>query len=466
MQSDIAVHLKKLPAIDTLLRHCAPLTERYGREIVLSELQVKLQAVRQQILEEGVTAATREHLLEQICEQTSCQLEQAFQPSLRSVFNLTGIILHTNLGRAPYPQVAIDAMISISSGACNLEYNLATGKRGRRDDHVEKWICALTGAQAATTVNNNAAAVLLTLNTLARKKEVIVSRGELIEIGGSFRMPAIMKKAGCKLREVGTTNRTHLKDYQSAVNKRTAAMMKVHTSNYEINGFSSEVTATELSSLAQKANLPLIDDMGSGNLIDLTALGLPGERTAAQALSEGVDVITFSGDKLLGGPQCGIIAGKKSIIEQIDRNPMKRALRLDKLTLTALESVLKLYTTPTRLRNEVPALRMLSRPLEELQDTASALQAFLTTHFNSELTCTVDACQSQIGSGALPTKTLPSVAVALAPKHQSPDTLAARLRQLPQPVIGRISHNKLYLDVRALEDSQGLYNTLGALGQH
>lgn len=463
MQTSHTSHLKKLPSIDELLRHSDALQQHYGRDLLTRELQSQLTLARQQILEGHLQPDNRAALIESIHQHTSDALVALFEPSLQPVFNLTGVILHTNLGRAPYPQVAIDAMVNVSRGACNLEYNLDTGKRGRRDDHVEKWLCLLTGAEAATTVNNNAAAVLLTLNALARKREVIVSRGELIEIGGSFRMPAIMKKAGCKLHEVGTTNRTHLRDYELAIGKRTAALMKVHTSNYEINGFNHSVSAAQLAPLAKRCKVPLIDDMGSGNLIDLTAFGLPDERTARQALEDGVDVITFSGDKLLGGPQCGIIAGRKDIIERIDRNPMKRAMRLDKLTLTALESVLKLYASPQRLCTEVPSLRLLTRPIELINQTAQRLQEFIESHLSSDLQCQITDCQSQIGSGALPTKTLPSVAVAVSSKTMPVETLAARFRSLPTPVIGRIHNNALQLDIRALEDEAALQQTLSRL---
>lgn len=463
MLPQIANHLKQLPAMDELLRQCTPLINRYGRELVARELKTQLKQTRLDIIDGTLAPESRDVLVESINEKTSRIMQSMFEPSLRPVFNLTGVVLHTNLGRAPYPQSAIEAIVKLSGGACNLEYDLNSGKRGRRDDHVEQWICRLTGAEAATTVNNNAAAVMLVLNTLAKKREVLVSRGELIEIGGSFRMPAIMKKSGCKLKEVGTTNRTHLRDYETAIGKRTAAVMKVHTSNYEIEGFRKSVSAAELASVTQNSGIPLIDDMGSGNLADLTAFGLPYERTAAEALAEGIDVITFSGDKLLGGPQCGIIAGKKDIIEQIECNPMKRALRLDKLTLAALECVLKLYATPDRLCEEVPALRMLTRPLEQLQATAQKLQEPLSTRLPSGIRCGIEDCQSQIGSGALPTKKLPSVAVTLTPDTQSVEKLAAQLRELPQPVIGRIQNDKIYLDVRTLEDEAGLLDTFAGL---
>lgn len=343
-------------------------------------------------------------------------------------------------------------MIEVSRGACNLEYNLEDGVRGRRDDHVEEWICKLTGAEAATTVNNNAAAVLLTLNSIAFKKNVVVSRGELIEIGGSFRVPAIMNKAGCKLREVGTTNRTHLHDYEGAIGKKTAALMKVHTSNYEINGFTKDIAASELAALAHAHNITLIDDLGSGTLTDLTRLGLPYERTARDALQDGADIITFSGDKLLGGPQCGIIAGKRDLISLIDKNPMKRAMRLDKVTLAALEAVLKLYAKTDQLAESIPSLEMLSRSATDIKNSALALQTVLQNSL-PELTVSISPCESQIGSGALPTRTLDSYAVVIEGNNKVPAAaLSDRFRKLPVPIVGRISQNSLWLDCRALRD--------------
>ncbi|OED34807.1 L-seryl-tRNA(Sec) selenium transferase [Chromatiales bacterium (ex Bugula neritina AB1)] len=463
---------RALPSIDQVLKddRTTPLLTDYGRESVALELKEQLGLLRRQIKENSQTT-TRQQLTDRLFTATSDALADRFQPSLKQVHNLTGVILHTNLGRAPYPQNAIDAMVAVSRGASNLEFDLRTGKRGRRDAHVEQWICHLTGAEAATTVNNNAAAVLLVLNTLAEKKQVIVSRGELIEIGGSFRIPAIMKKASCKLREVGTTNRTHLSDYEAAIGKKTAALMKVHTSNYEINGFSHSVSASQLATLAESSQLPLIDDLGSGSLVDLTRFGLPPERTAAEAIAEGVDIITFSGDKLLGGPQCGIIAGRADLIKRIDRNPIKRAMRLDKVTLAALEAVLKLYTRPEQLQQQVPTLAMLSRQPDEIKITAERLATLMRPLMPASLELSVQPCESQIGSGALPTKTLPSFAVTIRPTVDQSDparinrveALAAAFRKLPVPIIGRIHDAAMWLDCRALTDPDHFRQILPSL---
>ena len=445
------------------------LCESYGRDTVLTEVRDKLDLARTRLMTQGNqkggkeqnqpqnsrsssdSSDTKSQAIEYLHSEVKESLLQHFIPSIRRVINLTGTVLHTNLGRAPYPPSAIEAMIEVSRGACNLEYNLAEGVRGRRDDHVEEWICKLTGAEAATTVNNNAAAVLLTLNSIAFKKNVIVSRGELIEIGGSFRVPAIMNKAGCKLREVGTTNRTHLHDYEGAIGKKTAALMKVHTSNYEINGFTKEIPASELAALAQAHNITLIDDLGSGTLTDLSKLGLPYERTARDALQDGADIITFSGDKLLGGPQCGIIAGRRDLISVIDKNPMKRAMRLDQVTLAALEAVLKLYSKTDQLTNTIPSLEMLSRSAEDIKKTAVKLQTALQKAL-PQTKVSISSCKSQIGSGALPTRTLDSYAVVIESSEITATALSDRFRQLPVPVIGRISQNALWLDCRTLRD--------------
>ena len=343
--------------------------------------------------------------------------------------------------------------------AVALEFDIATGRRGERDDHVRALICELTGAEDATIVNNNAAAVLLVLNTLSLGREAVVSRGELIEIGGSFRMPDIMTRAGAKLVEVGTTNRTHPTDYLSAIGPATALLFKVHTSNYRIEGFTTEVTARELSAIAKQCGLSLVHDLGSGTLIDLAQYGLKHEPTVCEAIADGADLVTFSGDKLLGGPQAGFIVGGKKLLAEINRNPMKRALRLDKLRLAALEATLKLYRNPDRLAERLPTLRLLARPAADIAAQARRLAPVLSNILGGKFAVDVVECWSQVGSGAMPLDTLPSAGLAIS--HQSGsgqalETLAAAFRALPVPVIGRIERQALMLDLRCLEDEAGL----------
>lgn len=441
------------PSVDRALAWPAMtlLVASHGRQLVLDCLRVALADWRE-------TGSGDEASLLQAVQQG---IERVLTPSMRPVFNLTGTVLHTNLGRAPLPAEAIEAMVAVAQGASNLEYDLASGTRGDRDQHVEDWICRLTGAEAATVVNNNAAAVLLVLNSLAQRREVLVSRGELIEIGGSFRLPDIMTRAGCKLQEVGTTNRTHPADFEQAINSRSALLLKVHTSNYRIEGFSQAVSEAQLATIARDHGLPLVVDLGAGSLIDLQALGLPAEPVVAQVLQQGVDVVTFSGDKLLGGPQAGIIAGRADLIARIRKNPLKRALRCDKLTLAALEAVLRLYADPDRLVQRLPTLRLLTRSQSEITAVAESLSADLARWVGADFAVDVHPVNSQIGSGSLPLELLPSAALRVRSdsgnkrlRSRQLRELAERLRQLPQPVIGRIADDSLLLDCRCLEQPE------------
>ena len=457
-----------LPSVDRILRLPAlvDLEARYGRALVTDVTRDVLSALREEAARGEVAAQPSD---DAIVQAVTSRVERETRPSLVPVFNLTGTVLHTNLGRAALPREAIEAVAAVSRGASNLEFDLEKGARGDRDSHIDDLLCKLTGAEAATVVNNNAAAVLLVLNTLALRKEVPVSRGELIEIGGAFRMPDIMARAGCKLREVGTTNRTHLKDFEGAIGPRTAMLMSVHTSNYAVQGFTASVPEQELAALAHRHDLPYVVDLGSGTLVDLAAYGLPHEETPSEAIAAGADVVTFSGDKLLGGPQAGIIVGRRDLIAKLRRNPLKRALRLDKMTIAALSAVLSLYLDKERLAERLPTLRMLSRPREEIAALAGRLQPKVAQRLGGAATVDTEECRSQIGSGALPVDLLPSVALRLRPKTEGRgrgkalSRLAAAFRALPVPVIGRIQNDAFLLDLRCLEDEAAFLEQLNHL---
>ncbi|MEM9257355.1 MAG: L-seryl-tRNA(Sec) selenium transferase [Pseudomonadota bacterium] len=448
-----ANRFRELPSVDGLLRLSEPTVGLWGQAAVTVAIREELTNLRA-ALAEGQRVDLSPHA---ILEQVANRLARADAPTLKPVFNLTGTVLHTNLGRAPLAESALQAVETVAGGASNLEFDLQAGERGDRDSHVEALVCELTGAEAATVVNNNAAAVLLVLNTLALGREVPVSRGELVEIGGSFRIPEVMSRSGCTLVEIGATNRTHPKDYQQAINERTALLMKVHTSNYAVQGFTAEVSEVELADIARQHALPLVIDLGSGNLVDFGRLGLPAEPTAAAALSAGADIVCFSGDKLLGGPQAGLIAGRKDLVAQVKRNPLKRALRADKMTLAALAATLKLYRDPKRLVEELPALRLLTRPPVDIRATCDALLNTTGQALGSAFEVSVADCHSQIGSGSLPIDTLPSSALHCRPVDGQDSTLRQlvnALRGLPIPVIGRVHRGALWLDLRCLESAQ------------
>lgn len=457
-----------LPAVDKLLK--TPQGEQFivefGHTATVNVCRDLLQQAREHIKRHEnlphflqTTDAIFQHIHQQLLLQQ--------QVNIKSVHNLTGTVLHTNLGRALWSPAAQQAALDAMQGNVALEYDLAAGERSHRDNYISDLLQQLTGAEAACVVNNNAAAVLLMLATFAQGKEVIISRGELIEIGGAFRIPDIMAQAGCKLVEVGTTNRTHLKDYRNAINENTAFLMKVHSSNYQICGFTHSVDEQELAELGKEFGILVITDLGSGALIDLKQFDLPEEPTVQEKLQQGLDLISFSGDKLLGGPQAGIIVGKKALIQQLQAHPLKRVLRCDKVTLAGLEATLRLYLQPEKITEKLTALHLLTQPVAQLQAQAEQLKVRLENRLNADYLVAIEPSEAQVGSGSQPLARIPSVAVTITPAAEKTPTkttaLFARLLALPQPVIGRIERDKIWLDLRSLANLERLLNTLEAL---
>ncbi len=464
--SDTQPDFSAIPSLDRLLQapEIATLVESHGREPTASALRSVLSETRA-AMAKGEDLVISEAAIGQ---SAAARLARAASPSLKPVFNLTGTVLHTNLGRAPLAEEAISAMADAARGASNLEFDLASGKRGDRDVHVEDLLCELTGAEAATVVNNNAGAVLLLLNALALRKEVPVSRGELVEIGGAFRIPDIMSRAGAKLVEVGTTNRTHARDFEEALGDRTGLIMKVHTSNYMVQGFTASVEEPELAEIARAGGVPFAVDLGAGALVDLKRWGLPHEPTPRETIAAGADIITFSGDKLLGGPQAGLIVGRKDLIAKLKKNPLKRTLRCDKATLAALAATLRLYRDPDRLADRLPTLGRLARKAADIRADAEALLGDVSNALGDDYEVAIADCAGQIGSGALPVETLDSAAITITPlkargRGAALKRLAAQLRSLPVPVIGRVQDDALWLDLRCLDDMEGFRVQLAGL---
>lgn len=448
-----ASRLRTLPAVETLLRHpaLAGALTRLPRPLVLEAVRSELAEQRLRLRRGAQPVAS-----EALASAAAGRAAAAHRPVLRRVLNATGVILHTNLGRAPLSARAREAIAEVARGYCSVEYDLATGRRGERGTGVERWLTRLTGAQGALVVNNGAAALLLALSGLAAGKQVVVSRGELVEIGGSFRIPEILEKSGASLVEVGTTNRTHLRDYVRALDQKpgaVGAILRVHPSNFRVAGFTTRPTLEELAALARKKRVPLIEDLGSGALTDLSLLGVEHEPTVRESLTAGCDLVTFSGDKLLGATQAGLILGRRRYIERLRKDPLARALRVDKLTLAALEATLPAYSDPARAAQEIPALGMLARSESELEARARSLAETLARRV-PELVASVERGAGEVGGGALPLQRLPGWVVAIEHAVLAADELDRRARGADPPVIGFIRTGKFRLDVRTLDDDE------------
>ncbi len=450
--------LRKIPSVDEILSRpeMADLLKVHPRTVVVEAIRKGLGWLRKEILNKEDLSDLEENFFsfENLYRLFRREIDQQVQPRLRRVINATGVVIHTNLGRSPLHPSALQHLNEVAKTYSNLEYDLLLGERGSRYTHVEETLCRLSGSESALVVNNNAGAVLLCLNTLSEGREVIVSRGELVEIGGAFRIPDVMKRSGAILKEVGTTNRTNLSDYQRAISSQTALLLKVHTSNFRVMGFTSDVSLPEMVQLGKQLRLPVMEDLGSGCLVDLTQFGFEKEPTVQEAIDAGADVVTFSGDKLLGGPQAGIILGKKSILDLIKINPLTRALRIDKLTLAALESTLLLYLDEKRAMEEIPTLRMLGIDLKRLKRRGRRLLNRLPETVKKGNRFTLREDVSQVGGGALPLQELPTIVLAIKSPDFTVNSLEEKLRLGELPIISRISKDELILDMRTVFDEE------------
>lgn len=444
--------LSQLPQVSRVLKHAdvAPFLSQFSHEFVVHSVQSEIDAYRAQLLNFAGDKLPSKNPLDSIAKQVAARIGRMQRPSLRKVINATGVILHTGLGRAPLSADAQANLSQVVAGSCNIEIDLNTGLRGERTTHVEELLCFLTGSEAACVVNNNAAAVLLVLNTLAFQKETIVSRGQLVEIGGAFRIPEVMEKSGTKMVEVGTTNKTHLRDYEQALTAATGLVCVVHTSNYRVQGFTKEVGLGELSHLAGEKGVPLMQDLGGGILVDLQQFGLPHEPVARESIAAGVDIVTFSGDKVLGGPQCGIIIGKKKCVELIRRNPLMRALRCDKLVYAVLEPTLKQFITKDGLTKTNSVLRMLLQLEKNLAERAQRILHALTALNGKNMTIAIENTTAEMGSGAMPLEEIPSKAVSISVKTMSIRVLAQKFREFTPAIVGYVRDERLFLDLRTV----------------
>ncbi len=444
---------RSIPKVDVLLEEkgIRRLMERYGRTIVMTIIREKTEELRKYIASCDDETVLHKKIAGLVDDIQKC-VEKIYEPDMKPVINGTGTILHTNLGRAPISREHARKLEALVTGYSNLEYDLEKGKRGERYSHFERLLCMITGAEAAVAVNNNAAAVMLILSSLAKGGEVIVSRGELVEIGGKFRIPDVMEQSGAQLVEVGTTNKTHLSDYERAVTEQTKAFLKVHTSNYRIVGFTETVPVSDIKVLSEKTGIPVVEDLGSGVLVDLRKYGLSYEPTVQDSVQSGADVVCFSGDKLLGGPQAGIIVGKKKYIDLIKRNQLTRALRIDKFTAAVLEMILREYIDEEKAVRTIPVLKMIKESPGSVAARAMELKIMLE-HGELAARVGIEACESQIGGGSLPLECIPSTAVTIKPDHISVTQLEEEMRNLKIPIIGRVANDMIYLDVRTIESS-------------